>query len=61
MKRRGDIASLLQKLIKMCDSLLDDCLVTFIERDMFLQLSEEEIINTFMAIRRRRPDKKKKK
>ncbi|XP_066320138.1 uncharacterized protein [Miscanthus floridulus] len=46
---------------KMGDSLLDDCLVTFIERDMFLQLSEEEIINTFMAIRRRRPDKKKKK
>ena len=45
---------------KMGDNLLDDCLVTFIERDMFLQLSEEEIINTFMAIRRRRPDKKKK-
>ena len=44
---------------KMGDNLLDDCLVTFIERDMFLQLSEEEIINTFMAIRRRRPDKKK--
>jgi len=37
---------------KMGDSLLDDCLVTFIERDMFLQLSEEEIINTFMTIRR---------
>ena len=37
---------------KMDDSLLDDCLVTFIEQDMFLQLSEEEIINTFMTIRR---------
>ena len=37
---------------KMGDNLLDDCLVTFIERDIFLQLSEEEIINTFMAIRR---------
>ena len=40
---------------------LDDYLVTFIERDIFLQSSGEEIINTFMAIRRRRPDKKKKK
>ena len=37
---------------------LDDYLVTFIERDIFLQSSGEEIINTFMAIRRRRPDKK---
>jgi hypothetical protein len=40
---------------------MDDCVVTFIERDIFLQLSEEEIINTFMAIRRRRPEKNKKK
>ena len=46
---------------KMGDNLLDDCLVIFIERDIFLQLSEEEIINTFMAIRRRRPHKNKKK
>jgi hypothetical protein len=45
---------------KMGDSLLDHCLMTFIERDIFLKLSEEEIINTFMAIKRRRPDKKKK-
>jgi hypothetical protein len=45
---------------KMGDSLMDDCLVTFIERDIFLQLSEEEIINTFMALRRHRPDKNKK-
>ncbi|KAG2622152.1 hypothetical protein PVAP13_3NG281100 [Panicum virgatum] len=45
---------------KMGDSLLDDCLLTFIERDIFLQLSEEEIIDTFMAIRRRMPDKNKK-
>ena len=40
MKRSSDIASLLQKIIKMGDSLLDDCLVTFIERDIFLQLSD---------------------
>ena len=44
---------------KMGDRLLDDCLVTFIERDIFLQLREEEMINTFKAIRRCRPDKKK--
>jgi hypothetical protein len=44
---------------KMGDRLLDDCLVTFIERDIFLQLSEEKIINTFMSIRRCMPDKKR--
>jgi hypothetical protein len=32
----------------MGDSILEDCLVIFIERYIFLQLSEEEIINTFM-------------
>ena len=46
---------------KMGDSFLDDCLVTFIEWDIFLQLIEEETINTFMAIRRCKPDKNKKK
>jgi len=35
---------------KMGDRLLDDCLVTFIEQDIFLQSYEEKIINTFMAI-----------
>jgi hypothetical protein len=44
---------------KMGNRFLDDCLVTFIERNIFLQLSEEEIINTFMAIRRSKLDKKK--
>ena len=57
MKRSGDIASLLQKIIKMGDSLLDDCLVTFIERDIFLQLSDGDHPH-FMAIGRRMPDKK---
>jgi hypothetical protein len=42
----------------MGDSLLDDYLVTSIELNIFSQLSEEEIINTFIAIRRRRPNKK---
>lgn len=36
---------------RMGDSVLDACLGTFIERDIFLQVSEDDIINTFMAIR----------
>jgi hypothetical protein len=44
----------------MNDGLLDDCLVTFIERDVFLNVKEEDIINSFMVIRRRMPDQKKK-
>jgi hypothetical protein len=39
---------------KMCDSLLDDCLVTYIERDIFFEVNEEDIIETFMALRKRR-------
>jgi hypothetical protein len=46
---------------KMSDSLLDDCLVTFIERDIFFKIDEDDIIKNFMAIRRRRPNKKDKK
>jgi hypothetical protein len=45
---------------RMNDGLLDDCLVTFIERDVFLNVKEEDIINSFMVIRRRMPDQKKK-
>ena len=33
---------------KMGDSLLDDCLVTFIERDMFFEVDEDDIIKTKM-------------
>jgi hypothetical protein len=44
---------------RMNDGLLDDCLVTFIERDVFLNVKKEDIINSFMTIRRRRPDQKK--
>jgi hypothetical protein len=36
------------------DSLLDDCLVTFIERDIFFEVNEDDIINTFMSLRKRR-------
>ena len=45
---------------KMGDDLLDDCLVTIIEHDVFFKVDEEDIMTTFSAIRRRRPDKKKK-
>jgi hypothetical protein len=40
--------------------LLDDCLVNFIEQDIFLNVKEEDIINCFMVIRRRRPNMNKK-
>ena len=43
---------------KMGDSLLDDCLVTYIERDTFSKVDEEDIIETFMAMIRRRPHQK---
>jgi len=43
---------------KLGDSLLDDCLVTFFERDIFAQVDEDDIIQTFMAFRNQRPDKK---
>ena len=43
----------------MGDSLLDDCLHTFIEQDIFSKVDEDDIINTFMSFRKRRPDKKK--
>ena len=43
---------------KMSDGLLDDCLVTHIERDTFSKVDEEDIIETFMAMTRRKPHKK---
>jgi hypothetical protein len=42
---------------KMCDKLLDDCLVTYIERDIFFEVNEEDIIETSMVLRKRRLDK----
>ena len=35
------------------DTVLDDCLVTFIERDIFFQVDEDDIIETFMSLRKR--------
>jgi hypothetical protein len=42
----------------MYDDLLNDFLVTFIERDIFFKANEEDIVDTIMAIKSRRPDKK---
>jgi len=38
----------------MSDSVLNDCLVTFIERNIFSSLSEDDIIHVFMAMRKRK-------
>ena len=45
---------------KIGDSLLDDYLHTFIERDIFFQVDEDDIINTLMNSRNRRSDKNDK-
>ena len=42
---------------KMSDTLLDDCLVTFMERDILKDVNEDDVIKTFMAIRNRTPKK----
>jgi hypothetical protein len=44
---------------RMSDDLLDDCLVTFIEWDVLLNVKEKDIIDSFMVIRHR-PNKNKK-
>ena len=31
---------------RMCDELLNDCLVTFLEREIFSNISEDDIIHT---------------
>jgi hypothetical protein len=38
----------------MSDRLRNDCLVTFIERDIFSYVSEDDIIHAFMAMRKRK-------
>ena len=40
-KRRNNIS----------DSLLDDCLVAFIERDILEDVDEDDVVKTFMTIR----------
>ena len=39
---------------KLGDIVLDDCLQTFIERDIFFQVDEDDIIKTFISLRKRR-------
>ena len=39
---------------KMGDSILDDCLVTFIKQDIFFEVNEDNIIKIFMSLRKRR-------
>jgi hypothetical protein len=36
----------------MCDELLNNCLVTFIEREIFSNTSKDDIIHTFMTMRK---------
>jgi hypothetical protein len=38
----------------MSDKLLNNCLVTFIERDIFSNVSEEDIIHSFMTMKKRK-------
>ena len=37
----------------MSDRLLNDCLLTFIERDIFSSVSEDDIIHAFMTMRKK--------
>ena len=39
---------------KMGDIVLDDCLVTFVEQDIFFEVNEDDILKTFMSPRKRR-------
>jgi hypothetical protein len=42
---------------KLGDTILDDCLLTFIERDIFFQVDEDDIMETFMSLRKRHINK----
>jgi hypothetical protein len=44
---------------KMGDNLLDDCLVIFIERDIFFEVDEDDIIKTFISLRKHRKNSQK--
>ena len=39
---------------KMGDIVLDDCLVTFVEQDIFFEVNEDDIIKIFISLRKRR-------
>ena len=36
----------------MCDDLLEYCLVTFTEAALFLEVSEDDIVNAIMAVQK---------
>ena len=38
----------------MSDDRLNDCLVTFIERDVFMKVSEDDRVDAFMAMQKHR-------
>ena len=38
---------------KIVDSLLDDCLVIFTERDIFFEVDEDDIIKIFISLQKR--------
>jgi hypothetical protein len=42
---------------KLGDTILDDCLLTVIERDIFFQVDEGDIIETFMSVRKHKINK----
>jgi hypothetical protein len=44
---------------KMGDSLLDDCLVIFIEQDIFFEVDEDDIIKTFMSLQKHKKNSQK--
>lgn len=42
----------------MGNQVLNDCLVTFIERDIFLNISNDAVMERFYAMKKRRSDKR---
>ena len=51
----------IKKNNKLGDALLDDWFVTLIERDIFFEVHENDIIKTFLNFRNRRPNFSRKK
>jgi hypothetical protein len=52
-RNRGKAFGPFKKRNKMGDRLLDDCLVIFIERDIFFKVDEDDVIKTFMSLEKR--------
>ena len=64
MKRTGDIAELFHQHVSvkskvrnnLDDTLLDDCLVTLLGWILFSEVNDDDIVNIFMAMQKRRPE-----